>query len=203
MRIAPSFAAAQHQPTPAESYVAQASWLLAPGSVVTALVPLDANTVRVMVADPLNVDPSLKNESDHLAADSAMAVLEQAAHGVRLLPTTDRGYVGRMQELAPAQLTFPTCIPGVRRHDLVPRDLDGNGVIDPSEVVHRIEVATKADVARIDWLLRDRVDDGVVYDGPVEIVVPDAQPSGRSITKWGPTVGMSNSVPSFVQPSAS
>lgn len=173
MRLAPSFAGIQAPRSPAASFIEQAGWLLRPGSVVTGLFALDDRTVRVFVADPFVTHPRDRDEADRLAADSAMSVLEQAAHGVRLIPTTRRFYQGRLRELAPAQLTFTTGLPGVQRHDLVPTDNDGDGIIAPDEVAHRIEVDTEADAVRLDWLLRDRFDEGSVENGPVHIVVPE------------------------------
>jgi hypothetical protein len=168
MRIAPQLA-----PSPAADYVRAAQWLLQPGSVVQGLQVLDARTVRVVVADPFVSDPHDREEADRLAADSARTVLEQALHGVQLLPTTRSGYVGRLRELAPAQLTFATGLPGVQRYDLVPDDLDHDGFLAPHEVAHRIEVDTPADVTRLEWLLRDRFDEGSVQDGLVKVVVPE------------------------------
>lgn len=136
---------------------------------------VDDTTVRLLVADPFVVDPHDRNEADRLVADSARTVLEQAAHGVRLLPVTRSGYVGRISELAPAQLTFLTGLPGVQRYDLLPTDVDGDGTIAPQEAAHHIEVSTPADAERLDWLLRDRFDAGSIHDGPVSIGVP-AQP---------------------------
>ncbi len=164
MRIAPQ--------SPARDYVRRAQWLLATGSVVRDLQVVDARTVRVVVSDPLVFDPHDQEEADRLAADSARTVLEQAVHGVRLIPVTRSGYTGRVRDLTPAQLTFASLLPGVQRYDLVPEDLDRNGIISPEEVVHRIEVDTPEDVARLDWLLRDRFDDGSIQNGPVSIVVP-------------------------------
>lgn len=161
--------------SPAQDWAQQASWLVQSGSPVLSLQVLDATTVRVMVADPLGGDmaPDEREEADRLIADSARTVLEQAAHGVRLIPTTSRGYVGRVRELAPAQLTFPATVPGVQRYDLTPHDVDQDGFVGPDEIAHLIEVDAAADVARVDWLLRDRFDEGSVYDGPVSIVVPE------------------------------
>jgi hypothetical protein len=175
MRIAPAHAhtvPAHSNPAPAAEYVSRAQWLLQPGSVVVGLQALDAATVRVTVADPFVTDPHDRIEADHLAADSARTVLEQALHGVRIIPVTRDGYVGRLRELAPAQLTFATGLPGVQRYDLVPEDLDHDGFLAPHELSHRIEVDTDEDVTRLDWLLRDRFDEGSIQDGLVSIVVP-------------------------------
>lgn len=160
--------------TPAQTWMEQASWLLQPGSGVLSMHQVDELTVRLIVADPLSGDMerSEREEADRLIADSARTVLEQALHGVRLLPTTTRGYVGRIRELAPAQLTFTATIPGVQRYDLAPHDVDGDGLVAPDEYAHLIEVDGPDDVRRIDWLLRDRFDEGSVQDGPVQIVVP-------------------------------
>lgn len=78
-----------------------------------------------------------------------------------------------MRELAPAQLTFLTGLPGVQRTDLVPEDLDGDGFVAPDEVTYRIDVDSADDAARVDWLLRDHFDQGTVQDGPVTIGVPE------------------------------
>lgn len=158
--------------SPAHDYVRAAQWLLAPGSVVVGLDVVDPTTVRMVVADPLATDPRSRMEADRLAADSAQTVLEQAAHGVRLLPTTRLGYVGQLRELAPAQLTFLTGLPGVQRYDLQPEDVDGDGLVAPDEIAHHIDVDTPFDVQRLDWLLRDRFVDGSIQDGPVRIGVP-------------------------------
>lgn len=171
MRIDPKLAATTPA-SPAHAYVRDAQWLLQQGSVVRDLQVIDAQTVRVVVADPFVTDPHDREEADRLAADSARTVLEQALHGVRLVPTTQSGYVGRLSELAPAQLTFTTGLPNVQRYDVVPDDLDHDGFLAPHEVSHQIEVDTPADVARLDWLLRDRFDEGSVQDGLVKIVVP-------------------------------
>lgn len=160
-------------PSPALQYVRDAQWLLAPGSVVVGLDVLDATTVRMVLADPLVTDPHGRAEADRLAADSARTVLEQAAHGVRLLPTTRLGYTGQVRELAPAQLTFITGLPGVQRYDLQPEDVDGDGLVAPGEIAHRVDADAPLDVRRLDWLLRDRFDEGSVEDGPVRIGVPD------------------------------
>lgn len=160
-------------PSPALQYVRDAQWLLAPGSVVVGLDVLDATTVRMVLADPFATGPHGRAEADRLAADSARTVLEQAEHGVRLLPTTRLGYVGNVRELAPAQLTFLTGLPGVQRYDLQPEDLDGDGFVAPGEIAHHVDVDSPLDVSRLDWLLRDRFDEGSVHDGPVRIGVPD------------------------------
>lgn len=173
MRIAPPLASAAGPGTPAAAFIAQAAWLVRPGSVVTGLVQVDATTVRMFVADPFVADPHGRAEADRLVADSALSVLDQAAHGVRLIPTTSRWYEGRLRELAPAQLTFMTGLPGVQRYDLVPHDVDGDGIVAPDEVAHRIEVDTPQDAQRLDWLLQDRFDRGSVQDGPVQVVVPE------------------------------
>lgn len=159
--------------TPAQAYVRDAQWLLAPGSVVVGLDVVDATTVRMVVADPLATDPRGQVEADRLAADSAQAVLEQALNGVRLLPTTRLGYVGQLRELAPAQMTFLTGLPGVQRYDLQPEDLDGDGLVAPEEIAHHIDADTPQDVLRLDWLLRDRFVEGSIQDGPVRISVPE------------------------------
>jgi len=125
------------------------------------------------VRDPFVTSPDEREDADRYAADSALSVLEQAAHGVRLIPMTRSGYAGRPLELAPAQLTFLTALPGVQRTDLVPFDLDGNGIIGPGEYAYQVEVDAAADRDRIDWLLRDRFDEGTVQDGPVRVVVPE------------------------------
>lgn len=177
MRIVPGIpttaSAAAAPSSPALDYVRQAQWLLTPGSVVQALEAIDATTVRMVVADPFVTDPHDRVEADNLAADSARTVLEQALHGVKLLPMTRTGYVGQLRELSPAQLTFATGLPSVQRYDLVPEDLDHDGHLAPHELTHRIEVDTPADVTRLDWLLRDRFDEGSVQDGLVRIVVPE------------------------------
>ena len=168
MRIAPLTSAA----TPALDYVRQAQWLLTPQSVVRELQVVDADTVRMVVADQYVSDPEDRAEADRLAADSARTVLETIRHGVEILAVTSTGYVGRMRELAPAQLTFAAGLPGVQRYDLVPDDLDHDGHLAPHEVAHRIEVDTPEVAARIDWLLRDRFDEGSIQDGIVQVVVP-------------------------------
>ncbi len=168
MRIAPQTASSS-----AQDYVRQAQWLIGGDSVVRDLQVVDAKTVRVVVVDPFVADPADREEADRLAADSAMTVLEQAAHGVQLIAVTQSGYFGKLRELAPAQLTFTTGLPHVQRYDLVPEDLDGDGHLAPHEVSHRIEVDTEADVTRLDWLLRDRFDEGSIQDGLVRIVVPE------------------------------
>ncbi|MCB0878765.1 MAG: hypothetical protein KDC46_07270 [Thermoleophilia bacterium] len=160
-------------PTPAAAFVQQAGWLLAPGSVVVALDAIDATTVRMTVADPYVSDPHDRAEADRLAADSAMMVLEQAAHGVRLLPVTNLGYVGRSRELTPAQTTFLIGLPGVQRYDMQPEDLNGDGHLAPDEIAHHIDVDTRADAERLDWLLRDHLDDGAVHAGPITFGVPN------------------------------
>lgn len=172
MRIAPSVARTMASDSPASAFIAQAQWLLRPHSVVTSLVAIDDTTVRMVVEDPFETDRDYKEEADRLAADSAMTVLDQAALGVRIIPTTPRHYEGRVSELAPVQLTFATGLPGVQRYDLVPTDLDGDGIVAPGEVTHRIEVDSESDVRQVDWLLRDRFDEGSVEDGPVQVVVP-------------------------------
>ncbi|MCW2926471.1 MAG: hypothetical protein JWM86_439 [Thermoleophilia bacterium] len=171
MRIAASHAAQTPNPTPAQAWIDKAAWLVRPGSGVLALEPVDEATVRVFVADPFVVDPADQVEADHLLADSARSVLEEALHGVRLLPTTRLGYEGRDRDLTPAQVTFNTALPGVQRYDLVPTDLNGDGAVAPGELAHRIEVDTAEDAARIDWLLKDRLD-GTIQPGPVHVVVP-------------------------------
>lgn len=159
--------------TPAQAYVdAAAPWLVRSGGLVTSLRTFGANTVVMTVADPFVTDPADHDIADKLAADSAMAVLEQAAHGVKLLVMTSTGYLGQVRELAPAQLTFASALPGVQRYDMVASDVNGDGHIAPGEAVHHIEVADGETAARLDWLLRDRFDDGSIQDGPVEIVVP-------------------------------
>lgn len=177
MRIAPQHAQmtarADAPTTPAQSWLQQAQWLLGEGSVVQRMEAVDARTVRLLVADPFVTDPHDREEADQLAADSALTVLEQALHGVHLIPVTQSGYQGRLRELAPAQLTFATGLRNVQRYDLVPDDLDGDGHLAPHEVSHRIEVDTPADVTRLDWLLRDRFDEGSIQDGLVRIVVPE------------------------------
>lgn len=160
-------------PSPALAYVQQAQWLLEKGSVVQRLDVMDSRTVRVLVADQFVADPRDREEADRLAADSALTVLEQALHGIRLIPVTRSGYHGRLRELAPAQLTFATGLLHVQRYDLVPDDLDGDGYFAPHELSHRIEVDTPEDVVRLDWLLRDRFDEGSIQDGLVRIVVPE------------------------------
>ena len=157
----------------AEAYVRDASWLLAPKSAVLSLDPIDSRTVRVLVADPFTTDPHDQVEADRLVADSAATVLEQAAHGVRLVVSTRMGYIGHLRELAPAQMTFLTGLPGVQRYDLQPEDLDGDGRLAPGELAHHLDVDTAADQQRLDWLLRDHFDEGTVHDGPVTFSVPD------------------------------
>ena len=166
MRLAPVTS------TPASTYVSRAQWLLHADSVVRSLEVVDATTVRILVRDQFVSDPHDRVEADRLAADSARTVLEQAAHGVKVLTTTDDGYTGELRELAPAQLTFASGLPGVQRYDLVPDDLDHDGTLLPHEVAHRIEVDADATAARIDWLLRDRFAEGSVHDGVVQVVVP-------------------------------
>lgn len=173
MRILPASAPTTTAGDPASAFIAQAAWLVRPGSVVTELLRVDDTTVRLFVADPFAHDPHDRDEADRLAADSAMTVLEQAAHGIRLIPTTRHWYEGRQRELAPAQLTFLTGLPGVQRHDLLPEDVDGDGIVAPDEVAHHVEVDTARDAARIDWLLRDRFDAGSTMDGPVRVDVPE------------------------------
>ncbi len=176
MRIASQHAHATPAPAasnPAQEYVRRAQFLLQDGSVVRKLEVVDPRTVRMLVADPFVTDPHDRAEADQLVADSALTVLEQALHGVRLVTVTQAGYQGRMRELAPAQLTFATGLPNVQRYDLVPDDLNGDGQLAPHEVSHRIEVDTTDDVTRLDWLLRDRFDEGSVQDGIVRIVVPE------------------------------
>lgn len=158
--------------SPAQRFIDEAAWLIGGRSVVVGLTALDHTSVEVTVEDPFVNDPADRRFADRLAADSALSVLEQAARGVRLIPTTRDGYVGELRELAPAQLTFLNGLPGVQRIDLVPDDIDGDGHVAPEEAAYRVEVGTTADVARIDWLLRDRLDDGAVQDGPVQISVP-------------------------------
>lgn len=158
---------------PALAWARQAQWLLAPGSVVAGVEVVDATTVRLLVADPLVTDPHGRAEADRLAADSARTVLEQAGHGVRLLPVTRLGYVGQVRELAPAQLTFITGLPGVQRYDLQREDLDGDGLVAPDEIAHHVDADSEADVRRLDWLLRDRFTEGSIQDGPVRIGVPE------------------------------
>lgn len=175
MRIAPQHAQLDvdiHAPTRAQAWVQQAQWLLDKDSVVQELEVIDARTVRMYVQDPFVTDPHDRDEADRLAADSAMTVLEQTLHGVQLLPTTRTGYVGKLRELSPAQLTFVTGLSHVQRYDLVPDDLDGDGFFAPHEVAHRIEVDSSEDVEQLDWLLRDRFDEGSVQDGLVRIIVP-------------------------------
>jgi hypothetical protein len=168
MRLAPAA-------DPATAFIDSASWLLRPGSVVTGLQRLDEHTVRMMVADPFVLDPADRDDADQLVADSALVVLEQAAHGVRLIPTTSHRYEGRLHELTPGELTFLTGLPGVQRHDVVPEDLDNDGLVAPDEVAHHVEVDTSRDAERLDWLLRDRFDEGSLEHGPVKVLVP-AQP---------------------------
>jgi hypothetical protein len=151
--------------------MAAATWLMVPGSVVRGMRALDPSTVQLVVADPFATGRGAE-EADRLVADSARTVLEQAAHGVRLLPVTSLGYRGRLGELAPAQLTFLTGLPGVQRYDLVPEDVDHDGAIAPDEFAHHVDVESQADAARLDWLLRDRFDVGSIFDGPVSIGVP-------------------------------
>jgi hypothetical protein len=174
MRILPASASAAPNDT-ASAFIEQASWLVRTNGVVTDLRRVDDHTVRVLVADPFVRDPEDRKDADHLAADSAVSVLEQAAHGVRLIPTTSDGYEGHARELTPAQLTFLTGLPGVQRYDLFPEDLDGDGAIAPEEVAHHVEVDTPRDVEHLDWLLRDRIDAGSTMRGPDRIDVP-AQP---------------------------
>ena len=175
MRLAPQYGLAAPvtaASSPAQEYVRQAQWLLAPDSVVRDLQVVDGQTVRIVVADQFVTDPHDRTEADELAADSALTVLEQALHGVRLIPVTEAGYEGRLRDLAPAQLTFASGLPSVQRYDLVPEDLDGDGSLAPHEVSHRVEVDTQSDVTRLDWVLRDRFDEGSIQDGLVRIVVP-------------------------------
>lgn len=169
MRLSPSSNA---QPTPAQRYIEQAQWLLDSRGVVVGLEAVGASSVRVVVADPFVRDSEDRRYADRLAADSAMAVLEQAAHGVRLIPTTRDGYVGTVRDLAPAQLTFITGLPGVQRSDLVPSDTNGDGFVGPEEAAYLVEVDRDIDAARVDWLLRNRLDDGMVQEGPVQVTVP-------------------------------
>lgn len=172
MQLAPTLSSAPLTPTSAaHAWARDAAWLMRPGSVVTGLQVVDSTTVRVLVADPYASGEG-RGEADRLAADSARTVLEQAAHGVRLVPTTSTGYVGRIAELAPAQLTFLTALPGVQRYDLVPEDIDRDGIIAPDEFAHHVDADSDADVQRLDWLLRDRFDEGSVHDGPVTFAVP-------------------------------
>ena len=168
-------------PTPAAAFVQGAGWLLGPRSSVVGLVALDDTTVRVVVTDPFVHDAHDRPYADHLVADSARTVLEQAAHGVRLVPVTRDGYVGLDRPLAPAQLTFLNGVPGVSRADLVPQDVDGDGAVAPGEASYRVEVANGESAARVDWLLRDRLDAGTVQPGPVQVVVPE--------TPWLPVDG--------------
>jgi hypothetical protein len=160
------------QLTAAEQYIRNAAWLVAPGSVVLSLEALDELTVRVLVSDPFALDPHDRVEADRLAADSARVVLEQTGHGVELLTVTSLGYIGRIRELAPAQLTFLTGLPGVQRYDLEPHDSNGDGKLVPGEFAHTVEVDSNEDAARIGWLLRDRFDHGSIHDGPVVVQVP-------------------------------
>lgn len=159
--------------TPAEQFVQQARWLLGTRSVVVDLVPEDDHTVRLVVADPFATNPEDREHADHLAADSALSVLEQAAHGVRLITSTRDGYTGRLRALSPVQLTFLTGLPGVQRADLVPQDLDGDGSLGPEEAAYRVDVDTAEDAQRVDWLLLDRFTSGTVQPGPVQISVPE------------------------------
>ncbi len=156
----------------AEAYVRDSTWLVVPKSTVLAVDVVDPRTVRITVADPFATDPRDQVEADRLVADSAVSALEQAAHGVRLIVTTQLGYVGRRRELAPAQMTFLTGLPGVQRYDLQPEDLDGDGRLAPGELAHHFDVDTAADITRLDWLLRDHFDEGTIHDGPVTFSVP-------------------------------
>jgi hypothetical protein len=158
-------------PSPAQAWASEASWLLTPGSVVNSIQVLDPRTVRLMVADPFALGHG-RAEADRLVADSAKTVLEQAAHGVRLITMTRNGYFGRISPLAPAQLTFLTGLPGVQRYDLVPTDPDRDGIIAPDRFVHLVEADTADDARRLDWLLRDRFDDGSIHAGPVRFTSP-------------------------------
>ena len=141
--------------------------------IEAALRDAGASLADVVRTRMFVTDPADREEADRLAADSALTVLEQASHGVQLVTVTESGYHGRLSELAPAQLTFATGLPHVQRYDLVPEDLDGDGHFAPHEVSHRIEVDTSEDVTRLDWLLRDRFDEGSIQDGLVRIVVPE------------------------------
>ncbi|MCW2921835.1 MAG: hypothetical protein JWL76_1709 [Thermoleophilia bacterium] len=175
MRIAPQHASitpGSDVSSPAQDYVRQAQWLLDPKSVVRDLQVVDAHTVRLVVLDPFVTDPADREEADRLAADSALVVLEQAAHGVQLITETESGYRGKVRDFTPAQLTFTTGLPHVQRYDLVPEDLNGDGHLAPEEVAHRVEVDSPQDAAHIDWLLRDRLDEHGIQPGPVRVVVP-------------------------------
>jgi hypothetical protein len=168
-------------PSPAATFVRDAAWLLVPGSAVVGLEAVDEGTVRMTVADPYVSDPKDHAFADAVMADSARAVLEQAAHGVRLIPVTRSGHVGRVRELTPAQHTFLVAIPGVQRYDLVGEDVDGDGFVAPSERAHHIDVESPEDGRRVDWLLRDRFDEGMVEAAPVTITLPR--------TPWRPLPG--------------
>ncbi|MCW2927244.1 MAG: hypothetical protein JWM86_1212 [Thermoleophilia bacterium] len=148
-------------PSPALAFI-QRNGFLTTGDhpAVQRMQPVGADTVELIVGDPWTQAgdaPEDKLEGDHVFADTAATVLEQAVDGVKLVVRTPDGYIGREGFFSGDEQYFANALPGLTSQAAeVGSDLDGDGV---DEEYFLLPVATQADANRLDPLIKPQIGD--------------------------------------------
>lgn len=147
-------------PSPALQFVQQHAWLTeGDRPPVAKLVPLNATTVEVVVADPW-AEPGDDAEVHHAFADTAATALEQVVDGVSLVVRTADGHVGEPGWFSGDEQYFANTLPGLTSQAAeVGYDLDGNGATEEGEAAFVFPVATQADADRLDPIVRSTISD--------------------------------------------
>ncbi|MCW2925962.1 MAG: hypothetical protein JWM98_3366 [Thermoleophilia bacterium] len=147
-------------PSPAVDFVQQHGWLTTgEHPAVAKLVPTGVDTVDVVVSDPWTEPGDAPDpDGEHMYADTAASVLEQAVGGVKLVVRTPDGYVGQPGYFSGDEQYFANSLPGLTSQAAeVGYDLDGDGTVGDEESAFVFPVHSQADVDRLDPLVRPTI----------------------------------------------
>ena len=167
--------------TPALKLAQELSWMRDDEhSPIVDLRPSAPDTLEVVVHNgwffgDKDTDTEWYQQDAEQAADHAAKWLKPVVDGVKLIATTEHGYVGT----APAypgwdeEMFLNGGMPGYAgQYGSYEKDLDGDGTIEPNEHVQVLEVQTEADKARWSRVLVDEFGSPDEY-GPVEYRVSE------------------------------
>jgi hypothetical protein len=149
-------------PSPALDFIRRNEFLTKPSkhepAAVLRMQPAGPDTVELIVNDPWAEDPEYADPN--MYADTAASVLEPVVNGVKLIVKTEAGYVGQAGYFSGDEQYFANTLPGVTSQAAeVTYDLNGDGQMADDEAAFLFPVQSKADIARLDPLIKEQIGD--------------------------------------------